>query len=582
MPYLVKNKNIYIYLGLILTICILCYNNSLSNTFSNLDDQVQVTENPDIRDLDFKSIADIFSSSYVGMYQPITTFCYAVIYNSWKLTPFAYHAFSLLLHLFNCILVFALLRKFVENPIVVLFLTAVFALHPMQVESVAWISATSNLLFSFFFFLALIFYIIFQNSKKNWYYFFSLLFFIFSCFSKVTAVTFPLVLLLVDWFKNKEIKISSQWNKIPFFIISIIFGVIAMNTRKDAGHLSDLSLDFSIIDRLFLISYSILFYPFKLLIPSNFSAFYPYPQAISLMHYLSLPILLVVGFFIVRSIKKFPLLFFGAAFYMITISVVLQLIPVGNQLTTDRYIYLPMLGLLLMLSVALVQLEKWRKGITLPAFLLLVLFGFLTYERTKIWADDAILWKDVLGKYPNVAQAWNNLGNLVLKEGNMQQALMDYNKAIELQPNYADAYSNRGVILSQMGRTEQAVRDFEHALALRAHADAYFNLANELVKLGDYNSAIANYNESIVLTPHADSYSNRAFAKLRLGKNIEAVLDLDSAIDIDPNYAKAYFLKGMVLIQMQKRVEACYNFNEARKLGHQKAKEAFEQFCMGN
>lgn len=576
-----KNKNIYFYLGLILSICILCYSSSLSNPFSNLDDQVQVTENPDIRDLDLEGIAKIFSSSYVGMYQPITTFFYAVIYHFWQLNPFAYHAFGLLLHLLNCILIFTLLRKFILNPMVILFLTAVFALHPMQVESVSWVSATSNLLFSLFFLLALIFYIGFQKNKKSWYYFFSLLFFIFSCLSKVSAVTFPLVLLLLDWVGNKQIKLTSVWNKIPFFAISFVFGLIAINTREDAGHLSDLSLDFSMFDRLFLVSSSILFYPFKLLVPSNLSAFYPYPQALSLTEYVSLPLLLGVGFFIIKFIGKYPLLFFGAAFYLITISVVLQLVPVGNQLTTDRYIYLPMLGLLLLLSVGLVQLEKWRKGITLPAFLILLPLGFLTYDRTKIWSDDTILWKDVLSKYPNVAQAWNNLGNLVLENGNAQQALMNYNKAIGIQPNYADAYSNRGVILSRMGRAKEAIRDFQQALDLRPHADAYFNLANELAKLGDYNLAINNYTKSIDLAPSADSYSNRAFAKLNLGKNNGAMLDLDSAIAINPTFANAYFLKGMLLIQLQRTIEACYNFNEAGKLGHQKARSAFEQFCIG-
>src|SRR5690606_18603850 len=152
--------------------------------------------------------------------------------------------------------------------------------------------------------------------RNKFHYFLTLLFFILSCLSKVTAVTFPVVIIFMDGYKNKNLKLSSFWNKAPFFVISIIFGLIAMNTREDAGHLSDLSLDFSLIDRVFLIAYSILFYPFKLLIPSKLSAFYPYPTLgsahggddfLPIIFYLSLPVLLIAGFFVVKSIKKFPL-----------------------------------------------------------------------------------------------------------------------------------------------------------------------------------------------------------------------------------------------------------------------------------
>ena len=178
-----KSKS-FISLAAILFLCILVYASSLSHPFSNLDDQVQVTENPDIRELGWANIEKIFSSTYVGMYQPLTTLVNAVIYSFSQLNPFAYHLLALILHLLNSILVFVLLRKFLQDPAVSLLLTGIFCLHPMQVESVAWVSASSSLLFGFFYLLALWNYLRFREEENQMkYLFLSLLFFLLSCLS---------------------------------------------------------------------------------------------------------------------------------------------------------------------------------------------------------------------------------------------------------------------------------------------------------------------------------------------------------------------------------------------------------------
>lgn len=570
-------------LGIILLLCILVYYPSLDNAFSNLDDQLQVVENRHIRSLSAENIKNIFTSTTVGMYQPLTSFLNAVVFHFAGLNPTAYHSLGLLLHLFNCILLFVLLKKFVKNDYVLLLLTGIFALHPMQVESVAWISAMSNLLFTSFYLLAFMAYLKYARTKQGKFYFLSLLLFILSCLSKVSAVSFPLLLLFYDWYESRKLQTSQLLRKIPFFIISIAFGIVAIIFREDAGHLSDLSQVFSLFERVFLISASILFYPLKLLFPFALSAFYPYPELIDghlpTLYYLSLAALVFVLYLTIKNFKKYPLLGFGMGFYMICISLVIQIIPVGNQLTTDRYIYLPMIGLLLMLSVGLNKLLQWKKWTWVPISILLLALAFLSHKRSKVWQDDEILWKDVLSHYPHVAQAWNNLGNLYLEEGDAQKAYKHYNKAIELKPYYADAYSNRGVILSNLGKSQEAIRDFNRALQLRPHADAYFNLGNELAKIKDFNSAIDNFKLSIELEARPDAYANRAFAKLNLGKDESALQDLNTAIQLDPNFANAYFLKGMYYGQNNNIVEACKNLRKAAQLGHANAIQAVKGFC---
>lgn len=450
----------------------------------------------------------------------------------------------------------------------------------MQVESVSWVSAFSNLCFTCFYLLSFSAYIKFKQKQQFQFYLFSLLAFLLSLLAKSSAVTLPLVLIAYDYFQNSKLKLKKQLNKIPLLALSLIFGIITLNSREAAGHLSDLSVSFDLFDRIFLVAYSILFYPFKFLLPLELSAFYPYPELqngfLPWIYYAALPALLALSFLIYRFREK-RRLWFGALFYLLSISVTLQLVPVGNQLTTDRYLYLPMIGLLLMIG-SLIKVSNQRK-----IWFATAIIGFSlaakTYDRTKVWANDQLIWEDVLEKHPQVAQAHNNLGSYLLRAGKAQQAFTHFNQAVKLKPYYADAYSNRGNLYSQMGKSQKAMADFNQALKLRPHADAYFNRANEKVKAGNLQAAIQDYTESIGLKPSADAFTNRAFAYLRLQQVDNAKADLQKAFQQNPNFAQAYFLKGMMAQQQNQTQTACAQFQKAAQLGHSKAKQALVQFC---
>ncbi|MAC95381.1 MAG: hypothetical protein CMC96_07755 [Flavobacteriales bacterium] len=565
---------------LVLLLSVIAFSEGLKHDFTHLDDQVQVVENNNIKNLSWEKFKAIFSSTSVGMYQPISTIFYAITYQFDGANPFNFHLLSLIFHLLNTFLAFTIFRKFGIEKIYALLLTAIFSLHPMQVESVSWVSAFSNLVFSTFYLLALIQYLKFC-SKTQWkYYGLTLLFFLLSLLSKSSAVTLPLVLIAIDYFLKNKIQLNNWLNKIPFFVLSVTFGLITIFSRESAGHLSDLSVQFEWLERIFLISYSVLFYPFKWLFPFELSVFYPYPEVTNGLLpwiYYAAPIVLLLLLYLVWKHREKSFLVLGSLFYLLSISVVLQVIPIGNQLTTDRYLYLPMLGLLLIVY-GLSKSIKTDKLIYLFGVWAVVL-SLGAHQRTKIWENDQLIWEDVIEKHPEVAQAYNNLGSYLLQKGQVQEAFNNFNKAVQLKPYYADALSNRGNLYSQKGESKKALADFNEAIKLRPHADAYFNRANEYVRLGDLKKALTDYQQSATLSPSADTYTNWAYALLQLKQTAAAKEKLQKAFSIQPQFTQAHFLSGMMAQQEGNLQTACTHFKQAAQQKHPQAIQALERFC---
>lgn len=565
---------------LVLLLSVIVYSQGLNHDFTHLDDQVQVVENNNIKRLSWKNVKAIFSSTSVGMYQPISTIFYAITYQFNGSNPFNFHLLSLLFHLLNTFLVFTIFRKLGIEKIYALLLTAIFALHPMQVESVSWVSAFSNLAFTAFYLLALIQYFKFCSKNQWQFYSFTLLFFLLSLLSKSSAVTLPLVLIAIDYFLKSKIQFKDWLNKIPFIVLSVTFGLITIFSRESAGHLSDLSIQFDWFERIFLIAYSVLFYPFKWLIPLELSAFYPYPEVTNGLLpwiYYAAPIVLFLLLYFVWKHRQKSLLVVGVLFYLLSISIVLQIIAVGNQLTTDRYLYLPMIGLLIIVY-ELCKSVKTEKIIYLFSIWIIFL-AFGAHQRTKIWENDQLIWEDVIEKHPEVAQAYNNLGSFLLQKGQVQEAFNNFNKAVQLKPYYADALSNRGNLYSQKGESKKALADFNEAIKLRPHADAYFNRANEYVRLGDLNKALTDYQQSASLAPSADTYTNWAYALLQLKQTAAAKEKLQKAFSIQPQFAQAHFLSGMMAQQEGNLQTACTHFKQAAQQKHPQAIQALERFC---
>ncbi|MFH2094973.1 MAG: tetratricopeptide repeat protein [Bacteroidota bacterium] len=578
-------QRIFPWLIVLLIIASVAFSPALQNGFTNWDDDEQLYENPNIRSLSSDNIKTIFSSYYAGMYQPFTTLLFAVEYKLYGLNPKGYHGVSLFFHLLNSLLVFYLFRLLTRRKDVPLVIAVVFVLHPMNVEAVAWISARSTTMFTCFFLFAAIFYIKYiRNNYKIRLLLLSLLFFTLSLLSKSAAVSLPLLLILIDFFHSRKYSLRNftrhsriVFEKIPFFLFSGFFGILTLVARDKASHISEFSGNYSVIDTFFMVCHSIVRYIIKLLFPFNLSAFYPYPQKtdgfLPVGYYLSALVIAALVWIIIRQKKYRKEIIFGTFFFLITIFLMLKIMPVGNQIISDRYVYIPGLGFFFVLCMIISDKipgnkKQFRLGIIgfLPVYLFV--FAYLTHQRTKVWKDSLVLWNDVLEKFPDVQEAWNNRGDVNYKAGDFKAALEDYNKAVKLDPTYERFYSNRGSAKESLGDYQGALDDFNKAIELNpVFPTPYLNRGIVLSKTGDYPGAIKDYTKTIELDPGCcDAYLSRGSALSMQQDYTGAINDFSRAIDIRPDNHLAWSNRGIARSKINDIQGAVNDFTKAIQL----------------
>jgi tetratricopeptide (TPR) repeat protein len=598
---------LYLYLGLCLVLTAIVFSNSLNGKFLTWDDNLLVPENKDIRSLSLVNLKKIFTSYYIGMYQPLTTLCYAVIYHFFKLDVMPYHLFNLLLHLANTALVFYLIYIMTDRKEAALIVALFFGIHPMHVESVAWIAELKDVLYGFFFIASLIFYIKYINeikslkaiSKKNQYYFFSIILFIFSLFSKSAAVTLPVLFLAFDYyydrinFRSLKKFGSLIIEKIPFFMLSITFGIIALKTQTEEKAIVDVTPLFSILDRFFLVSYSTSYYIIRLFLPIKLSTLHYYPinsgNTFPPEFYLApvFLILIIVGVLLSKKYKK--LFIFGLMFYLITIALVLQVIPVGQALVAERYTYIPYIGLLFIFGKLFVDVadNKVKNSSAIKPYftgiivILAIIFSYITYQRNFIWKDTVTLFTDVINKDPGIFYSYTVRGGALINDKKYREGIEDYEKSIKLQPNYYDPYFNIGKGYYYLGDLNRAISYYNKAIELKPDfAQAYSNRAAAYFGLGNLQATILDCNKAISLKPeYADAYVNRGNAKGMLKDYAGSIADFDKGIQFDPTLKEAYMNRGLSKVLMGKNAEGCEDFRTALSLGDSLAISLINKYC---
>lgn len=585
--YTLSMKNILI-IALLLIITFLVYAKAIQYGFIyNWDDAGYILKNEYIHTLNFSSIIKHFTTFQMHNYHPLTTLSYAIEYAIVGEEPWLYHLNNILLHCINTLLVFILFwrifqRKFLPS----FFVAALFALHPMHVESVAWISERKDVLYSFFFLLSLIVYVQYLETGKKRFLLQTFIFFVLSSLSKSAAVTLPVVLLVFDWYFRRSISWNIVIEKIPFFIVSIIFGVLAIHSQDTA--IQNLKPMLNFFERVLIVCWAFCLYVFKLLFPVNLSAFYPYPLKFNNLlpwyYYISPFIVLLLASAVIFSLRYGRQIFFGFAFFLITISLVLQIIPVGGAIIAERYTYIPYLGLFFIMAYPLSVLDnknltkKIRQYVNILMIIygvMLVWFTYLTNKRVQYWKNGDILFSDVLNKYPMFPYGYNNRGflyfdyyalqvyknNEPVKQQYIEKAMRDFSKAIELDPTYVGAYINRAVLLYNTGRAEQALEDFHKALALDpTNKDGLLGRANTLSTLQRFAEALPDYNKYIELY-EADwkTYLWRGIAYSKIQQHHKALSDFERANQLNPNDYEPYLWLGITYYYLQ-------NYEHALKL----------------
>ena len=550
-------------LAAILLLTVVVYSNSISNGFVNWDDNKNVYENISIRELSARNIKVYFTKPLIAMYTPFIYLSYAIDYKIGGLDPRIYHATNLLLHLLNIILLFFIVRLLTRRIEVAVIAALLFAVHPLNTGAVAPVSTRGTLLYAFFFLAAFLSYI--QYLRNNFalrYLALTLVLFLMALLSKSAAVVLPLVLLLTDYYYRRKFNPMAIAEKIPFFLLSLTFGILTVVFREDAGHIGSRDV-FSLFDRIFLVGYSIVFYLFKFLIPVKLSAYYPYPVKIDgllpLWLYLT-PLVIAPFILLVYKLQNYRReLIFGSLFFLINIILVLKIVPMGGEIVCDRYAYLPYIGFFLIIGWAYCWItDRFHSSSGRIKYVLVIAvavfgmaFSAISYERSKVWKDSLTLYNDVLEKYPLVHVVYNNRGNYKSEQKDYSGAIDDYNKAILLYPRDASVYYNRGTAKSELGKDYAgAVEDYNKAIELNpGYALAYYNRGKAKSELGkDYAGAMEDYNKAIELNPgYALAYNNRGLVKFTWRKDYAGAMeDYNKSIELNPTYLPSFLNRALL------------------------------------
>jgi protein O-mannosyl-transferase len=557
---LASNRKQLLALGAILAVTFLCYLPALTGEFVNWDDYGYVVDNTLIRGFSAENALSIFTKpEQMGNYHPLTMLTYNLEYQFFGQNPHGYHVTNILLHLINTALVFWLLTL-VSQRSVAIIVALLFGVHTLHVESVAWVSERKDLLYALFYFLALISYVKYvQSGGSRKMYAAALILFVLSVLSKAMAVSLVLVLPLVDYFQGRVFEKKIILEKAPFVVIAIVFGVVALYAQQSAKAIHGFAQN-SFLDKLVYACYGLVMYLVKLVIPTHLSAFYPYPEKIGnvLPGRMWLYPLLVVAiaaatYYTMRRTRK---VFFGMAFFLVTVALVLQVLQVGGAVMADRYTYIPSIGIFYLAAEGFNRLRDNRRLRLALTAMLTLYFGWLcvlTWGRAGIWHDSLILWTDVVGKYERIPFAFANRGYGYYKLGRYDEAVGDYNKTLELDPSDASTYHNRGVSYYRLRQYDLALADYNKALELKLdNGEVYNNRGAAFAALGRSDEAIADFTKAIALTPdYAEAYNNRGteYAKARMFT--AAIADFDKAIQLNPQYSDAVRNKELAARDMR-------------------------------
>ncbi len=568
---------------------------SLRNGFVNLDDNVYVYENLHAQQgLTLANLRWAFTNLDAGFWHPLTWLSILLDCQLFGLHPAGHHLTSLLLHAASTVLLFLLFRRLTGATWRSAFAAALFSLHPLHVEPVAWAADRKDVLCASFWLLTMLVYVRYaEGERKNAecriqnpesktrsptarFYLLSLFFFLCGLMSKTMIVTLPLLLLLVDWWPLRRFQSKASrvllLEKLPFFAAAIVCGLLTMHAEKGVGALPT-AFDVPIHSRIANATLSYLGYLAQTFWPIHLAVYYPYPRAFPTGTLLATAVLgLCFTAATLWAARARPYLAFGWTWYWITLLPVIGLIQIGGHAHADRYTYVPLIGVFVLLTWGVYDLARRWRSQRLVLFLagggVVLLCAVLTRQQIGYWRDSETLFRHALAVTQDNELAHNNLGTTLARQGRLEEAVAHLQEALRLQPDYSGIHNNLGTALAKQGQFDEALPHLREAVRLApTDAGAHCNLADALALKGQFDEAIVEYQTAIKLSPNeAATHCNLANALAGKGLFDEAIAEYQRALELNSRATDAYTRLGILLGSRGRVDEAAAQFRAALRL----------------
>ena len=565
----------------------LVFSQTLGHEFVNYDDNIYVYENPEVtRGLTLNGIVWAFIHIHASNWHPLTWISHMLDCQFYGLSSGGHHFTNVLLHMTVTILLFRVLRKATGALWRSAFVAAVFAVHPLHVESVAWVAERKDVLSGVFFMLTIGAYV--RYARHPWSparYGLVVFLFALGLMSKPMLVTLPFVLLLLDYWPLNRLRADAGtqavfrlagelvpkrliFEKLPLLGLAAASCIATLFAQTGAiRSFAQISIPLRIGNAL--VSY--VSYLKQMFWPSGLAVLYPFPANGRPLWEVILALILLLsmtaGVFILRKTR--PYLLVGWLWYLLMLVPVIGFIQSGLRAQADRYTYLPQIGLYVLLTWMAADLcAGWRHRRALLGGLSIIILTALivcAHMQVSYWKNSESLWTRTLAVTTDNYIAHNDFGGALAQAGRLDEAIVQYQKALEIYPDSAEAHNNLGSALFQKGRVDEAIAQYQKALQINPdHAQAHYNLGIALMQKGRVDEAIAQYQKALQINPDfADAHNNLGSALMQKGRVDEAIVQYQKALEIRPNYVEAYNNLGNALFQKGRVDEAIAHYQKA-------------------
>ena len=575
-----KNSTHLIVVAFALFITFLCFKNTTNNQFVNWDDPNNFYENDHVttinKDNFWSNSKKIFTSHVIGNYNPLSIWTFALekrIYGLEK--PGKWHGTNVFLHLICVFFVFRICLLLGLRWQGALFVTLMFGIHPMRVESVAWVTERKDVLFGAFYLAALYFYIKGKLIGKG-YHLIIFTLFLFSLFSKIQAVILPLSMIAIDYYMSGKLDFKAILKKAPYFLLSLIFGLIGIYFLRSQGSIEN-AATYPAWQRIFVGSYSYMVYLVKMIFPYEMSPLYPYPRVIPAYFYPTLLLFFatIYGMYMLYK-KEMKAWFFGLLFFAVNIIFLLQILGAGQGFLADRFTYIAYFGLFFIAGFYFDKFTQRKDNLKFVfvggAVVLFSVFASMTVKQNKIWENGGTLWTQVIKHYSNTTLPYGNRANYFRDQGKVQEALRDYSQVILLKPEEKQAFNSRARLYFDIAKTRDtlllALQDYNRAIELDSeNGEFLINRGATHARLGDIDKGIEDINEGLLYDPNNDAgYLNRLILYNSQGKTQEALNDMNSYLELRPYNANVWYEKGRALRSLSRYSESISAYSRAIQL----------------